>query len=53
VLDGGHVVLFTIEKLKGSPLSPRMLEVATQIGLCLLLALMVFAVHNDIVSIFL
>jgi regulator of sigma E protease len=35
------------------PLSPRMLEVATQIGLCLLLALMVFAVHNDIVSIFL
>lgn len=48
VLDGGHLVFFTIEALKGSPLSLRFQERASQVGMLLLLALMVFAVGNDI-----
>ena len=48
VLDGGHLTLFTLEKLKGGPLSPRFTELATQAGMVLLMLLMVFAVGNDI-----
>lgn len=49
VLDGGHLLFFLLEALKGGPLSPRIQEVATQLGMLLLLALMGFAVVNDIV----
>ncbi len=48
VLDGGHIVFFTIEALKGGPLSIRVREVANQVGFALLLALMVFALSNDL-----
>jgi len=48
VLDGGHLLFFTIELFKGSPLSFRKLEIMQQMGMVLLLALMVFAVFNDI-----
>ena len=49
VLDGGHLTLFTIEKLKGSPLSMRVQQGVTQVGMGLLLLLMVFAIGNDLV----
>ncbi len=48
VLDGGHLTLFTIEKLKGGPLSLRFQQGVTQVGMALLLALMVFAIGNDL-----
>ncbi|MCB9029687.1 MAG: RIP metalloprotease RseP [Deltaproteobacteria bacterium] len=48
VLDGGHIVFFTIEALKGSPVSLKVREVATQVGMVLLLGLMIFAVGNDL-----
>ncbi|MEQ1875117.1 MAG: RIP metalloprotease RseP [Bdellovibrionia bacterium] len=48
VLDGGHLLFFSIEAVKGSPLSLRKMEIAQQVGLVLLLALMVFALFNDI-----
>lgn len=48
VLDGGHLTFFTIEKLKGSPLSLRFQQGLTQVGMALLLGLMVFAFGNDI-----
>lgn len=48
VLDGGHILFFTIEALKGGPLSIRVREVANQVGFALLLALMVFALSNDL-----
>lgn len=48
VLDGGHLVFFTIEAVKGAPLSFRKLEIAQQVGLVLLLSLMLFALFNDI-----
>jgi regulator of sigma E protease len=53
VLDGGHLTLFTIEKLRGKPLSMRVQAAATNVGLVLLLSLMVFAIGNDLVRAFL
>ncbi|MFM1847006.1 MAG: hypothetical protein RL417_480 [Pseudomonadota bacterium] len=50
ILDGGHLVFFTIEALKGSPVSLRFQERANQIGMALLLLLMVFAMGNDILK---
>lgn len=52
VLDGGHLVFFTIEAIKGSPVSMRLQQVATQVGMLFLLGLMLFAVSNDIKKIF-
>ncbi len=48
VLDGGHLVFFTIEAIKGSPLSVKKMQVAQQFGLFVLLSLMVFSFYNDI-----
>jgi regulator of sigma E protease len=48
VLDGGHLVLFTLEGLRGRPLSLRFQEYAMRVGMTLLLLLMVFAIGNDI-----
>jgi regulator of sigma E protease len=51
ILDGGHILFFLIEILKGKPLSERFRERAQQVGLFMLLSLMVFAFYNDIVRI--
>lgn len=47
VLDGGHLLFYTVEALRGAPLSMRKMEIAQQIGLALLMGLMVFALFND------
>lgn len=52
VLDGGHLVFFGIEAVRGAPLSMKKLEIAQQVGLILLLGLMVFALFNDIERLF-
>lgn len=52
VLDGGHLTLFTIELLRGKPLSLRFQEYATRVGMTLLLCLMVFAIGNDLRRVF-
>ena len=52
VLDGGHLVFYTIEVLKGSPLSLKKMEVAQQVGMVLLMSLMVFALFNDVSRVF-
>lgn len=51
ILDGGHILFFLIELIKGKPLSERSRERAQQVGLFMLLSLMVFAFYNDIVRI--
>ena len=48
VLDGGHILFFSIEAIRGKPLSMKKREVAQQLGLFLLIVLMVFAFYNDI-----
>ncbi|MCF8111086.1 MAG: RIP metalloprotease RseP [Desulfobacteraceae bacterium] len=52
VLDGGHLVFFTIEAIKGRPVSLKSREIAQQIGLFLLMLLMVFVIYNDILRFF-
>jgi regulator of sigma E protease len=47
ILDGGHLLFFTLEALLG-PISIRKKEIAQQVGLALLLGLMVFAFKNDL-----
>jgi regulator of sigma E protease len=48
VLDGGHMVFFTIEAIKGSPVSENTRMTAQQIGMLLLLILMIFVFYNDL-----
>lgn len=52
VLDGGHLVFYAIEVIKGSPLSLKKMEVAQRIGIILLMSLMVFALFNDFSRLF-
>jgi regulator of sigma E protease len=47
VLDGGHLVFYVIEVIKGSPLSLRKIELAHQFGFALLMGLMALALFND------
>ncbi|MCB0321671.1 MAG: site-2 protease family protein, partial [Bdellovibrionales bacterium] len=48
ILDGGHLVFFTLEALTGSPLNEKLQERAMQVGMAFLLLLMVFAISNDV-----
>jgi regulator of sigma E protease len=48
MLDGGHLLFFAIEGLRGRPLQVRHRELAQQAGLVLLAALMAFVIFNDI-----
>jgi regulator of sigma E protease len=48
VLDGGHLVIFGYEALRGRPPSRRALEIGMSIGLAMVLLLMLFATYNDI-----
>ena len=52
VLDGGHILFFLIEIVKGKPISESNRERAAQVGLFMLLSLMVFAFYNDIMRVF-
>ncbi len=52
VLDGGHLLFYTIEALRGAPMSIRKMEIAQQVGLAVLMSLMVFALFNDFSRLF-
>lgn len=52
VLDGGHLLFYTIEMFRGSPVSLKKMEFAQQVGLALLMSLMVFALFNDFTRLF-
>ena len=49
LLDGGHLLFYAIEAVRGRPLSERAQEWGMRIGLALVGALMVFVTWNDIV----
>jgi regulator of sigma E protease len=49
LLDGGHLLFYSIEALRGRPLSERAQEVGFRIGLAIVVMLMIFATFNDIV----
>jgi regulator of sigma E protease len=48
MLDGGHLLFFVFEAFRGKPLKLRHREIAQQVGLLLLVALMAFVIFNDI-----
>ena len=48
VLDGGHLLFFIIEAIKGSPVSENTRETAQQVGMLILLLLMIFVFYNDL-----
>ena len=49
LLDGGHLLFYSVEAVRGRPLSERAQEVGFRIGLAIVLMLMIFATFNDIV----
>ncbi|MCH7398942.1 RIP metalloprotease RseP [Belliella sp. DSM 107340] len=51
-LDGGHVVFLLYEMISGKTPSDKFLENAQKVGMVMLLALMVFAIGNDILKLF-
>ena len=48
LLDGGHLLFYAIEAIRGRPLSERAQELGFRIGLAIVLMLMIFATFNDI-----
>ena len=49
VLDGGHLVFYTLEAIRGRPLSERVQEYTFRFGLAIVLMLMIVANWNDVV----
>jgi regulator of sigma E protease len=48
VLDGGHLFFLLVEKLKGSPVSDRVMGYSQMVGIVLILSLMVYVTYNDV-----
>jgi len=48
ILDGGHLMFYLIEFLRGRPVGEAWMRVGTMIGLSLVILLMVFATYNDL-----
>jgi len=52
MLDGGHLLFFVIEAVRGKPVPVKHREIAQSIGLMLILLLMFFVFYNDIMRLF-
>jgi regulator of sigma E protease len=52
VLDGGHLLFYLVEVVKGSPVTDAVQLVGQKIGIVLLLALMTLAFYNDLIRLF-
>ena len=52
ILDGGHLLFFSIEAIKGRPVSIKIREIAQQVGMFILILLMILVFYNDITRIF-
>jgi len=48
VLDGGHLVYYALEAIKGRPLSERFMQVTQKMGLAMVAGLMIVALFNDL-----
>jgi regulator of sigma E protease len=49
MLDGGHLLFYSFEALRGKPLGEKFQEYGFRVGLVMVLSLMVFATWNDLV----
>ena len=52
MLDGGHLLFFWLEAIRGRPFSERVQDIGFRIGLVAILVLMIFAFSNDIIRLF-
>jgi regulator of sigma E protease len=52
VLDGGHIVLLGIEKIRGRTLSLKAEQIITQVGTTIIVSLAIFVTYNDILRLF-
>ncbi|HIJ84510.1 MAG: site-2 protease, Metallo peptidase, MEROPS family M50B [Magnetococcales bacterium] len=52
ILDGGHLFFFTVEAIKGGPVTDAVQSAANRVGLALLVLLMVWALKNDLTRLF-
>jgi len=52
LLDGGHLMYYSVEIIKGSPVSERAMEFGQRVGMALLLVVMAFAFYNDLNRLF-
>jgi regulator of sigma E protease len=50
LLDGGHLLFYMIESLRGRPLSARSQEIGFRIGFAIVVMLMIFTVFNDTIQ---
>ncbi len=53
LLDGGHLLYYTVELIKGSPVSEKAWEAGQKVGVALLITLMIVALYNDFSRLFL
>ena len=49
ILDGGHLMFYTLEAIRRRPLGQRAREIASAIGLVIILVLLLVALRNDVV----
>jgi len=49
LLDGGHLMYYSFEILRGRPVSERFMELGSRMGMAILFLLMVLALYNDLV----
>jgi regulator of sigma E protease len=52
LLDGGHLLYYFVELIKGSPLSDRAFELGQRIGMAMLAVMMALALFNDLSRLF-
>jgi regulator of sigma E protease len=52
LLDGGHLMYYSVEIIKGSPVSERAMDLGQRVGMALLLVVMAFAFYNDLNRLF-
>ena len=52
VLDGGHLMYYLIEVVKGSPVSDQIQMMGYKVGFAMLMGLMIFATYNDVTRTF-
>jgi len=48
ILDGGQILILSIERIKGSPISPKILDFTYRFGISAVVLLMIFAFMNDV-----
>ena len=51
-LDGGRLFILLIEKIKGSPINPKIVNAINLVGFVVLILLMIFITYHDIVKLF-